>query len=247
MTLIKLIKQNDENRYHQGIFANNLTRKDIYKFARDAQFFRNDAELFPKMLRQFLIQTLNWGNFDRVVGRFKRNINSEGLITGINDFNSYSNAFIKTIENDGIEEIFNKFNMPSDLKIDNIGFAYFTKFLHFYSYGADTPSKMLIMDKWAILAFCALMIETSHKNIELTTKLTSKVQNGFTVKYENINSKIYVYYNELIFKLSNDLSISPARFEELMFGWGIRENRYGFQNPRITIIAKLNDYFKSIN
>jgi hypothetical protein len=64
-TLIDIIKFNKQRNYQQGVFANNLSRNDIYDLAKNI----NSNDLF----KNFLIKTLDWGDYNNVVAdRFKK-------------------------------------------------------------------------------------------------------------------------------------------------------------------------------
>jgi hypothetical protein len=228
-TLLDIISYNNMNNYNQGEFANNISRKDLYELSK------NVCLQEPEYLKIFLIKTLSWGDYDKVYAIPHGNPLGIDLIEST--FNKdYNEKFIKLFENKPkIFEIYKAFQSKKPLNICHIGPAYFTKFLHFYSYGKDLSPKMLILDKWSILAWATLMIEqNSIKNDDLIKKLiyldskTKKLKTKLTPI-----GKEYSDFNTYIIQTANSISIEPNKFEELMFGWDLSINKNGFVNPRI--------------
>ena len=125
------------------------------------------------------------------------------------------------------------------MNIPFIGFAYFTKFLHFYSFGNNQPTEMLILDKWAIYAWCSLIIELRFTNqYSLLPRLLRLSKGKFNPK--QINGDLYQQYNIFFSGLANRFNIQMNQFEELVFGWDLRIQQNGFVNPRIEILQILN-------
>jgi hypothetical protein len=239
MPILEIIKNNHEAGYNQGIFANNLTRHDVYQCAVAVNA---DNKNQCASLRQFLIQTLMWGNYDTIVGRYTRTISAQ-VVDSIPSFTNYSEIFIRNL-NDANQSIRDKFNLfNTALNIPKVGYAYFTKFLHFYSHGNNQAVNMLILDKWAIYAWCALIIELNHAQRlpSLRRLLRYSIDDQrFTPK--TVSGDLYQDYCENVTQISTSNHLAPNRFEELMFGWDLRQPRPGFTNPRTQILETLRTH-----
>jgi hypothetical protein len=238
MAVIETIKTNLKNGYTQGTFANGFYRQDIYDIAKLVNPYTNNSE---ETLKIFLTNTLMWGNFDVVVGRYKRT-NAKETINSIPDFHFYTEVFLNKMNDEKItiDEKFKLFEKKGELNIKNIGFAYFTKFLHFYSFGNNQISNMLILDKWAIYAWSSLIIELNIENqYELLPKLL-RVSNG-KISPKNISGELYKEYNLTFLNIAKELNISSNILEELIFGWDLRQERHEFTNPRIEILKILKN------
>ena len=229
-SLIDIILYNNLNNYDQGNFANDISRKDLYKMSEDVVIDN------PESLKLFLVKTLEWGDYDNVVAIPHGNpIGVKVIETAFSD--KFSNNFIELFnENKSIIEIYNSFKNKKSLDINNIGPAYFTKFLHFYSYGKNLNPKMLILDKWSILAWATLMIEENNREKETTNLINDLIKldkKGKLITKAIATGKEYAKFNEYIIKISKLNSIEPNKFEELMFGWDLSIYKDGFINPRI--------------
>jgi hypothetical protein len=240
--LIDIILYNNLNNYDQGEFANNISRNDLYKICEDVNIEN------PESLKTFLINILKWGDYDTVYSKQRGKPKGSDIIS--NHFNdNFHKDFIELFsESISINKIFNSFkntnnkntNLKKDLNkrlyIKHIGPAYFTKFLHFYSYGKNILPKMLILDKWSILAWATLMIEENNNDSEKNKLIKSLI---YLDKKGKLNTKLtptgkdYENFNKYIFTISNLHSIEANKFEELMFGWDLSEYKDGFINPRI--------------
>lgn len=229
-SLTDIILYNNLNNYDQGNFANDISRKDLYKMSGDITIDK------PESLKIFLVKTLEWGDYDNVVAIPHGNpIGIKVIETVFSD--KFSNNFIELfIKNKTIIEIYNSFKYKNSLDINNIGPAYFTKFLHFYSYGKNLNPKMLILDKWSILAWAILMIEENNSDKETTNLINNLIKldkKGKLITKPIATGKEYSKFNDYIVKISKLNSIEPNKFEELMFGWDLSEYKDGFINPRI--------------
>jgi hypothetical protein len=230
-SLIEIIKYNYRNNYNQGEFANNISRKDLYEMSE------NIKKENPEDIKFFLIKALRWGDYDKVVAKPHGNPMGDLIIETYTSKKYYEN-YIKLFDEEktSIEKIYNSFKYKKTLSITNIGPAYFTKFLHFYSFGKDTKLKMLILDKWSILAWVTLMIEENKsENYEFIQKsrLIYLDKKGKLTTKLNPTGKEYSQFNEYIFKIAQSNMIKPNKFEELMFGWEKDLLKNGFTNPRL--------------
>jgi hypothetical protein len=238
MPILTTIQNNLNAGYAQGVFANGLNRNNIYN---DALLINQNPANQQLALNNFLINTLNWGNYDVIVGRY-HHTNAVNVINGIPNFNVYSTNFINNLNNLNLN-VSNKFSLfkrDGILRIPLVGEAYFTKFLHFYSYGNNQPVDMLILDKWAIYAWCSLIIELNIINqYPLLPNLLRLANNGKFHPYP-ISGLLYQQYNILFSGIAIRLGIQTNHFEELVFGWALNQVRPGFVNPRIEILQILN-------
>jgi hypothetical protein len=231
-SLIEIILYNNLNNYDQGNFANDISRKDLYKMSEDVVIDN------PESLKIFLEKTLQWGDYDNVVAiPHGKPIGEKVIETAFSD--KFSKNFIELFnKNKTIKEIYDNFKNKKSLDIKNIGPAYFTKFLHFYSYGKNLNPKMLILDKWSILAWATLMIEENNSDketINLIKNLIKLDKKGKLSTKTTATGKDYAKFNEYIVNISKLNSIEPNKFEELMFGWDLSVYKDGFINPRIHI------------
>ena len=244
MSIINSIINNRNNGYNQGVFANELTRNDLYSKAELITSNNNDPN-FNYYVKDFLISTLMWGNFNVVVGRYKR-VDAQSVINSIPDFNNYARFFEQNLNNQNlsINQKYSLFLRQNGLYIRTVGFAYFTKFLHFYSFGNRQNSLMLILDKWALYAWCALIIEMNLRN---EFYLLPKLIRPKNLSAKNISGELYNEYNLSIKRISIQHGIPFNSFEELMFGWDRRNQNinmqtgYIYENPRIEILNTLNN------
>ena len=244
MKLIDLIIHNNSTHYEQGDFANGFNRNKIYEKAKIAQLSSNNFEEYKLNLKNFLISTLDWGNFNLVVGRYHK-ITSNEIINRIENFDDYAKIFLKTFTSGkSPEEIFSTFENRGELKIKLVGYAYFTKFIHFYSH--ELSQQLLIMDKWSVLTWAALLIESYGDVKENQIKKINSLV--YINKYKKIaNKKMtadkYKQFNAFILNLSKNANMAPDRFEEVMFGWSIDETRDLYQNPRLKTMKIIKNYF----
>ena len=86
MAIITTIQNNLNKRYNQGEFANGFSRQNIYDNALNINQNPINQEI---ALKNFLINTLKWGNFDVVVGRYHLK-NANIIINSIPNFNIYT-------------------------------------------------------------------------------------------------------------------------------------------------------------
>jgi hypothetical protein len=238
MAILTTVQNNLNAGYAQGIFANGLNRGNIYN---DAVLINQPPKSQVVSLNNFLINTLMWGNFNVVVGRY-RHTNAFNIINGIPNFNNYTTNFINNLNNinSSVSYRFSLFEKNGILNIPYIGYAYFTKFLHFYSFGNNQPTDMLILDKWALYAWCSLIIELKIVNqYPMLPRLLNLTATGkFNPK--QINGLLYQQYNLFFSGLATQLNIPTNQLEELVFGWDLRQQKFGFVNPRIEMIQILN-------
>jgi hypothetical protein len=238
MAILTTVQNNLNAGYTQGNFANGLNRGNIYS---DALLINNSNINQDVSLNNFLINTLMWGNFDLVVGRY-HHTNAHNVINGIPNFKNYTTNFINNLNNlnNSVNYRFSLFERNGILNIPYVGYAYFTKFLHFYSFGNNQTTDMLILDKWALYAWCGLIIELNIVNqFPLLPRLLNLTANGkFNPK--QINGLLYQEYNLFFSGLAARLNIPTNQLEELVFGWDLRQHRVGFVNPRFDILQTLN-------
>jgi hypothetical protein len=180
-----------------------------------------------------------WGNFDQVVGRYKRT-NARTILNNIDNFSDYSHKFITILDTNNPELIFNSFK-KGELTIKCIGDSYFTKFMHFYSYGRNQSNKFIIIDKWIKLAWAALVIELNlDHSYQLALSSIKNDNNKYSVAPFN-----YTKFNKCSTDLRNiadTYQIELSRFEELIFGWDLRVQINSLINPRNVILQILNEH-----
>jgi hypothetical protein len=238
MPILTTVQNNLNAGYAQGVFANGLNRANIYN---DALLINQNIVNQDLALKRFLINTLMWGNYDIVVGRY-RHTNAVNVINSIPNFNIYTTNFINNLNNLNlrISNKFSLFKVDGILRIPLVGEAYFTKFLHFYSFGNNQPVDMLILDKWAIYAWCSLIIELQIINqYHILPFLLRLANNGKFYPYP-ISGLLYEQYNMFFSAIAIQLNIQSNQFEELVFGWDLRQHRIGFVNPRTEMLQILN-------
>jgi len=233
MPILQTVLNNHIADYGQGIFANGINRNQLY---HESVLVNSNH----KILKEYLIKILMWGDFDRVVGRF-HGTTSQAVINGINDFESYSRIFFEILENQdlSINKKFNQFKRGR-LRISNVGFAYFTKILHFYSVGNNHDQKMLILDKWLIYAWASLIIERQIQEQYLILGKILRVKDNI-LYVRQINGALYEKFNDTMREIADDLGLEIHRFEELIFGWDRRVENPNFNNPRFEILNVLQN------
>jgi uncharacterized membrane protein len=235
MAILTTIQNNYNAGYTQGVFANGLNRSNIY---RDALSINQNPLNRQILLNNFLINTLMWGNFDVVVGRY-HHTNAVNVINGIPNFSNYSTNFINNLNNANIS-ISDKYSLFLNnglLKLPYVGYAYFTKFLHFYSFGNNQQTDMLILDKWAIYSWCSIIIELNLVNEFPLLPRLLKLRKGKFIP-QSITGNLYQRYNQFFSAQSALLNMTTNEFEEQVFGWDLRQQN-GFVNPRIEILQTL--------
>jgi hypothetical protein len=228
MPILETVIINHNTGYTQGVFANDINRNQLYN---DSILVSNNRGL----LMEYLYRILMWGDFDRVVGRYKRTTAID-ILNNINDFETYSMNFFEILENQelSITQKFNYFKR-GELRIRNVGFAYFTKILHFYSVGNNQAQRMLILDKWLIFAWASLIIERQiQEQYEILGRILRVKDNVLYVR--QINGTLYTQFNNTMQEIADNLGLEIQRFEELIFGWDRRVEHPNFNNPRFEIL-----------
>jgi hypothetical protein len=242
MTIIQTIQKNDLNGYSQGVFANGLDRQSLYKDAQRLSELKDVGSF-----KIFLYNTLMWGDYNKIVGRYSKK-DANQIVNQINNIDQFLSLFLKVLNDNelSISEKFQKFVIEEDsLKIDHIGFAYFTKFLHFYSLGSKQKKVMLILDKWLVYSWCALIIEFKIiEDYDLLKKLLRINKKTGKLDVKSIDGDLYEKFNNTMTSISGSLNLPVSRFEELIFGWDLRKKREKtnivFTNPRYVILDILN-------
>jgi hypothetical protein len=235
MAIITTIQNNYNAGHTQGVFANGLNRSNIYS---DALSINQNPLNSQNSLNNFLINTLMWGNFDIIVGRY-HHTNAINIVNGIPNFNNYTTNFINNLNNATIS-VSGKYSLFLNnglLRIPYVGSAYFTKFLHFYSFGNNQQPDMLILDKWMIYAWCSLIIELNLINVFPLLPRLLRFRNGKFVP-QQITGNLYQEYNQFFSAQSALLNMTTNELEEQVFGWDLRQQN-GFVNPRIEILQTL--------
>lgn len=236
MPLIDIINQNQQT-YQQGVFANNLTRGNILDFAIGIN--NNNQAARNISLYNFLYNTLMWGNFDDIVGRYKR-VTAQTVLEEINNFNQYSTNFISILDSNNPTAIFNSFKY-GDLKIRNVGESYFTKFMHFYSYGKNQMNKFIIIDKWIKIAWVALVFELEiNSSYQIALQSISRYKGKY--KVSPFNERKFLHCLNDLKNIAEINQIELSRFEELIFGWDLRIENLGLTNPRIEMLNILDQH-----
>lgn len=234
MPILETILINHNAGYTQGIFANNINRTQLY---HDSILVGDNHTL----LKEYLYKILMWGDFDRVVGRYQRTTAFD-VLNNINDFETYSRNFFEILDNQelGINRKFNHFKRGR-LRINNVGFAYFTKILHFYSVGNNQEERMLILDKWMIFAWASLIIERQiQEQYGILGRILRVKDNVLYVR--QINGALYTTFNNTMQEIADELGLEIQRFEELIFGWDRRVANPNFNNPRFEILNVLQNH-----
>lgn len=236
MPIIDIIFQNNLT-YQQGAFANNLTRGNILDLANkindNSQTERNTS------VYNFIYNTLMWGNFDLVVGRY-HNVTAQNILENINDFNQYSKRFIAILDKNNPADIFNSFKY-GELKIKNVGESYFTKFMHFYSYGKNQKNKFIIIDKWIKIAWAALVFELNFNNShEIAIQSIKRNKSKYSVSSFNVAK--FLQCSQDLRTIADLHQIELSRFEELIFGWDLRVEIAGLINPRFEMMNILDQH-----
>lgn len=207
----------------------NISREDILNYIENKQF----------TTKEIVALIFLWGNYFTVMRGVNSNYikNLVGFLEKKNDrfYDDLKNEILKVNYRDksSIENIFKKFQDKKYLKIDGIGYAFFTKLFFFFS----KDNRLPILDKWLLKSFVYLVSNDDKYIIEEGSILEKVILNAKSNKFllsgkPSIN--IYLRYVEYLNDQSNKYNISINQLETFLFGWALRgSNENSYTNPRV--------------
>jgi len=125
-------------------------------------------------------------------------------------------------------------------KIPGIGHAFHTKLIFFFGQISNQLLKPLIFDRWSKMALCTLLSDMKLDN-EIQCLGCRFKDNEVVIPQRNL-AQAYEYYIRILNLLANEISVTPSRLEEFLFGCNRKQDK-SIKNPRNYYIQQLSSYF----
>ena len=206
-------------KLNQRFKTNSISRTDVFELYKNEQ----DWSLA-------LIATMAWGgirksNFKKLLNHISKNDRQ------INELRLRINNMINDDHFIGLYQL-----MDDDFKINGIGPSYFTKIFFFAGNKSNSKIKPIILDKWTMNAYCAILLENgdSEKAKAFFSDIrfnTNGMPGETSIKSGKLSSEIYDFFVRDINHWSMQLNTTPAKLEQFIFGNKLNQDSSP-SNPR---------------